>query len=151
MTSVEFRGLDVERARYEEFLDELTGLPTWTLLLDRTTVALARARRTGNEIAVFVLEDPRIGRRARDLAGVAGILQAKLRPDDTLARIGERRLAVVLNEIRVDSDAASVARRLIYTAGIVCGLGVAMGGIDDTPESTIARAMREAVRTTPTA
>jgi GGDEF domain-containing protein len=148
MTSaVEFGGLDVERARYEELMDELTGLPMWTLLLDRTTVALARARRAGNEIAVFVLEDPRMGRRARDLVGVAEILGAKLRPDDTLARIGERRLAVVLNDIRVDSDAAAVARRLIYTAGIVCGLGVALGGIDDTPELVISRAMREALRT----
>jgi hypothetical protein len=42
-----------------------------------------------------------------------------------------------------------VARRLIYGCGLVCGLGVALGDADESPESLIGRALAEAARTTP--
>jgi GGDEF domain-containing protein len=58
MTSVDMGWLEIERARYEMLLDPLTGLPRWGLLLDRTAVALARARRSGTTVAIFVIEDP---------------------------------------------------------------------------------------------
>jgi GGDEF domain-containing protein len=142
--------LEAQRVGYETLLDEETGLPTWPLLLDRVTVALAHARRTGRELAVFVIEEPRVGRRVRDMKLVSQMLQAKLRSDDTLARIGERRLVALCSEIRHDEDAAAVALRLIAGAGIVCHLGIAQGSIDDTPETLLARAIEEAVRTSPT-
>lgn len=149
MTSVDLGWLEIERARYDILLDSLTGLPRWALLIDRTAVALARARRTGRQVAVFVLEDPHFVGAPRDILRVVEILQSLIRPDDALARIGDHRFAVVCNDIRQDEDAALVARRLIYDAGFVCGLGVALGCDDDPPELVIARALLEAVRTTP--
>ena len=72
-------------------------------------------------------------------------LLGRPRPDDTLARIGDRRFAVVCNDIREDEDAALVAGRLIWGIGLVCGLGVALGHDDDTPEFVIARALLAAL------
>ena len=141
--------IESQQLDYEALLDEETGLPTWPLLLDRMTVGLARARRSGTLLAVFVIEEPRIGRRTRDMGAVARLIQSKIRSDDTLARIGDRRLVAVCNEIRVDTDAAIVARRLIASAGVVCHLGIATGSIDDTPVTLLSRAIQEAVRTTP--
>jgi GGDEF domain-containing protein len=141
MTSVDLGWLEIERARYETLLDSLTGLPRWGLLIDRTAVAIARAQRNGNTMAVFVLDDPHFPDRPFDVLAVAKLLQSRVRPDDTLARIGDRRFAVVCNEIQADEDAALVARRLVYGSGLVSGLGVALGNDHDPPEQVIARAL----------
>jgi GGDEF domain-containing protein len=150
MTSVDLGWLEIERARYERLLDSLTGLPRWGLLIDRTGIAIARAQRAGTTVAVFVLDDPHFPDQPFDVLVVAKTLQDRLRPDDTLARIGDRRFAVVCNDIRADQDAALVARRLVYSAGLVCGLGVALGNDHDPPDIVIARALLAAVPRTPT-
>jgi GGDEF domain-containing protein len=149
MSSVDLGWLEIERARYENLLDSLTGLPGWSLLIDRTAVALARARRSGSEVAVFVLDEPRLPNAAYDLLQIVHVLRSRIRPDDTLARIGVHRFAIVCNEIREDQDAALVARRLVYGSGISCGLGVALGGEQDPPELVIARALTAAVQHEP--
>lgn len=149
MTSVDLGWLEIERARYELLFDTLTALPKWTLLMDRTAVALARSRRTDKQVAVFVFDDPHFDGGPRDMKRVVATLQSCIRPDDTLARIGDRCFAVVCNEIQADEDAALVARRMIYGSGVICGLGVALGGADDTPEMLIGRALLEVIRTSP--
>jgi len=138
-----------ERARYEKLLDSMTGLPRWTLLIDRTAVALARARRNGRDVAVFVLEYPHFPTGPYDARRVAEVLQSRLRPDDTLARIGPRRFAVVCNDIGQDEDAATVAHRLVYGSGLECGLGVALSGDLDPPELVISRALVAALQVDP--
>ncbi len=145
MTSVDMDGLELERARYETLLDSPTGLPRWGLLIDRTGVALARARRNETMVAVFVVDEPHFPNRPYDAMAVTRALQERLRPDDTLARIGDRRFAVVCNDIRADEDAAHIARRLVYTAGLVCGLGIALGNDHDPPEVVIGHALLAAV------
>ena len=145
VTSVDLAWVEIERARYEALLDSLTGLPRWGLLIDRTAVAISRARRAGTTVAVFVLEEPQFPGQPYDVLAVVKTLQDRLRPDDTLARIGERRFVVVCNDIREDEDAAQVARRLVYSSGLVCGLGVALSNDHDPPEVVIARALIAAV------
>ena len=145
MTSVDLGWLEIERARYETLLDSLTGLPRWGLLIDRTAVAIARAQRAGNTVAVFVLDDPHFPDAPYDVIAVVKVLQGRLRPDDTLARIGDRRFAVVCNDIQADEDAALVARRLVYSSGLVSGLGVALSNDHDPPELVIANALLAAV------
>ena len=145
MTSVDLGWLEIERARYETLLDSLTGLPRWGLLIDRTTVAIARAQRSGTVVAVFVLDEPHFPGQTFDVISVVKTLQEHLRPDDTVARIGDRRFAVVCNDIRVDEDAALVARRLVYETGLVCGLGVALGNELDPADHVIARALLAAL------
>jgi GGDEF domain-containing protein len=149
MTSVDLASLEIERARYEMLFDPVTGLPRWGLFFDRTAVALARARRSDRSVAVFVLEDPRLLGGPHDIRRVVELLQNQLRPDDSLARLGPSRFGVVCNDLSSDEDAALVARRLVYSSGIVCGLGVALGGELEAPEVVIARAMRAALREEP--
>jgi GGDEF domain-containing protein len=148
MTAVDLGQLEIERARYESLLDPTTGLPRWGLLLDRTAVALAHARRTGEQIAVLLLDDPHHPGVAYDAARVAAELQAHLRPDDTLARIGEQRFVVLCPDVRDDAAAAFVAHDLVCGTGLTCRLGVALSrGDDDEPEIVIARALIDAART----
>jgi hypothetical protein len=66
---------------------------------------------------------------------------ASLRPDDTVARVGDRRLAVVCNDIRVDEDAAQIMRRILVDIGVSCRLGGALGRSDDSAEELIGRAL----------
>jgi GGDEF domain-containing protein len=143
--------LELQRRAYDHLIDRMTGLPKWALLIDRTMMGLARASRTDHHVAVMVLDEPRLGTRDRradpGLVPVARALQARLRPDDTVARIGDRRLAVVCNEIRVDEDAAHIMRRILVDVGLSCRLGVALGQADDTAEQLIGRALLTATET----
>ena len=148
-TALDTDWLDAHGARHGALLDSLTGLPGGTLLIDRTMVALARARRHGRDVAVFVLDDPRFPNGTHEARRVADVLRAALRPDDTLARIGTRRYAVVCNDVRADDDAALIARRLVYGCGLVCGLGVALSNDRDTPVALIERALIASTATAP--
>jgi len=150
VTNVDLGWLEIARARYGALLDRLTGLPNTPLLFDRLTVALARARRNQTYVALYVLEDPRSFRsQGFHLQNLVADLQAQLRADDKLARIGEQRLAILCTDLRADEDAALLARRLIHHAGVICQLGVAMGTADDAPEELLARAVTEAARAAP--
>ena len=137
--------LVTERTRHAALLDPVTGLPKWELLLDRLDVALAHCRRTGLLVAVFVLDSPKpYEGHDMDVAALAGMLRASVRACDTLARVGARRFAVVCNDIRVDEDAALVARRLVNRAGVICRLGIALGTTGDTAEALLREAVAEA-------
>ncbi len=149
MTSVDLGWLEIERARYETLLDSATGLPRWGLLLDRAGVALAHAQRSGQRIAVFVLDDPHFPGVPFDVVRIARALHDELRPDDALARIGEQRFVVVCNDIPDDEAAARVAHRLVCGSGLTCRLGVALSASGDVAEMVIARALIEAVRMEP--
>jgi hypothetical protein len=87
VSSVDLGWLEIERARYENLLDGTTGLPGWTLLIDRVGVALARARRSENQVGVFVIVEPRLPNKAYDALQVVEASQSRLRPDDSLARL----------------------------------------------------------------
>jgi GGDEF domain-containing protein len=140
-TSVDLTWLSIERARYESLFDSLTELPRWGLFLDRTAVALERAEATSTGIAVFILDDPHLPGAQPDLKRVADLLRLRLRPGDSLARLGDERFAAMCCDVSCDSDAALLARHLIYDSGLVCGLGIALSKPGDVPETLIGRAL----------
>ena len=85
--------------------DPLTGLPNRSLLSDRLTSALHRARRAGTEVAVlccgldgFKHVNEFSGHSAGDgvLLTTAARLSAELRPQDTIARVGGDEFVIVL-------------------------------------------------------
>jgi GGDEF domain-containing protein len=137
--------VEADPVQYERMFDRETGLPRWPLLLDRTTIALARAHRVNRVVAAFVFDDPR---------GFDGELPAfrelgqrfvdRVRPDDTVARVARRTFVVVCNDIRRDEDAAVVAQRLLQNSGVFARLGVSLGVPGDTPDSLLARALEQA-------
>jgi len=95
-----------------------------------------------------VLDEARLGHRSEladpGLLPVVRALRPRLRPDDTIARIGDRRLAVVCTDVRTDVDAAQILRRMLVEIGVSCRMGVAVGTAADTAEELIGRALMAA-------
>jgi hypothetical protein len=140
-TSIDLTWLAMERVRYESLFDSDTELPRWGLFLDRTAVALERAEAGRSGVAVFILHDPHVRNEQPDVRRVVDRLRSRLRPGDTLARLGDERFAAMCCDVLSDADAAMLARHLIYDSGLVCELGIALSKPGDVPETLIGRAL----------
>ncbi|HZR37591.1 MAG TPA: EAL domain-containing protein [Nevskia sp.] len=88
--------------------DALTGLPNRTLLLDRLEMAMRLARRSGNRVALLLLDldhfkrvNDTLGHLVGDglLLAVSRQLQTCVRDVDTVARLGGDEFVVVLSEV----------------------------------------------------
>jgi diguanylate cyclase (GGDEF)-like protein/PAS domain S-box-containing protein len=119
-----------ERKQFEAQLeheathDPLTGLPNRTLLLDRLTVALARADRHEKGVAVLFLDLDRFkvvndslghGVGDRLLVAAAERLSAALRPGDTVARFGGDEFVILCEDLDDKGDADVIAERVAIT------------------------------------
>jgi diguanylate cyclase (GGDEF)-like protein/PAS domain S-box-containing protein len=117
-----------QRKQFEQKLadlathDSLTGLPNRNLLDDRLTMGLALSRRSGNKLAVLMLDLDRfkiindtMGHGVGDqlLKSVAERLTGVIRKSDTAARIGGDEFVLVLPNIHSPSDAAKLAQRIL--------------------------------------
>jgi GGDEF domain-containing protein len=131
---------------YESLFDDLTRLPQWPLLVDRTHMALARALRLDRSIAIVVVDRPRrVDGLPIDLVEFAYELRARVRTDDTVARIGPNTFVVVCNEVdELDPDPLLIAARLVLTLGVACRLGAVIGEVGDAPERLLIEAIEEA-------
>ena len=116
------RKLAEEQVQHQAYHDPLTDLPNRLLFRDRLTVALARARRSSRSVGVvfvdldhFKLVNDTLGHTAGDelLRNVAERLQALLRTEDTVARIGGDEFTIILPELKNDQAPASLARKLL--------------------------------------
>ncbi len=111
-----------ERAAYDALHDTLTGLPNRTLLLDRLSLRLERARRRPDSLfAVLFIDLDRfkvindsLGHAAGDalLIEAARRLSQSIRPDDTVSRLSGDEFALLLNEFNDSSDVIRVAERI---------------------------------------
>lgn len=105
--------------------DSLTGLPNRALLLDRLTVALARAARRNRPVALvfcdldgFKAVNDFLGHDAGDelLTNVASRMRAAVRPSDTVARMGGDEFVVLCEELESEQDAVVIADRVATAA-----------------------------------
>ncbi len=115
------------RRREEEYrtlalFDELTGLPSRTLLADRVRQAIADGARAGTQFGFMIVGldhlgevNDSLGRGAADaLLCEAGMrLQCQMRPSDTVARLGGDEFAVLLPGMRGPDEFGLVARTFI--------------------------------------
>ena len=101
--------------------DPLTGLPNRTLFLDRLEHALARARRSGAQLAVLFmdLDDFKLvndirGHESGDqlLVALTPRLTGALRPGDTVARFGGDEFVVLCEDLAHADDAVAIAERI---------------------------------------
>jgi diguanylate cyclase len=112
----------IEHNKYLALHDELTGLPNRRLFQDRLKSALERARRTGSQTALLLLDldhfkqvNDTVGHHVGDelLRHVGGLFAGRVRRSDTVARTGGDEFAVILEEPVNRAHAIHVSRSLI--------------------------------------
>ena len=110
-----------QQLAYQAMHDALTGTANRTLFFERLNHALDRASRSGQSVAVLYLDldsfksiNDQLGHAAGDevLVEVAARLQASLRTDDTVARVGGDEFAILLEDIRAERAPRLVAAHI---------------------------------------
>ena len=120
----QFAALQVSREELEHLArhDMLTGLPNRRLFHDRLDHALARARRSGKNLALLFVDldrfkeiNDQIGHDAGDavLKAVATRLAATTREADTVARLGGDEFVVLLDDPSSQEQVAAIAQKLL--------------------------------------
>ncbi|HUP64850.1 MAG TPA: EAL domain-containing protein [Thermoanaerobaculia bacterium] len=107
---------------YQAYHDALTDLPNRLLLLDRVSMAIAQAGRSGKGIGVMFLDldhfkfiNDTLGHSVGDmlLRAVARRLTDSLRGEDTVARIGGDEFTILLGDLGSPEDASTVAQKIL--------------------------------------
>jgi diguanylate cyclase len=113
----------IEHNKYLALHDELTGLPNRRLFQDRLANALERARRTGTQTALLLVDldqfkevNDTFGHHAGDrlLVHVGELFSGRVRRSDTVARTGGDEFTIILDEPISRADAEHVAHSLIH-------------------------------------
>lgn len=147
---------------HEASHDTLTGLPNRRALFDLLPQAMARATRTQTFLALLFIDldgfkqiNDTQGHEAGDtvLRVVASRLHESIRQTDTPVRLGGDEFTVVVENLKIGSDAQDVAQKILIaiqqpitlgatTANISASIGIALHSPDDThtPDQLISRA-----------
>ncbi|HEY3672974.1 MAG TPA: PAS domain S-box protein [Acidimicrobiia bacterium] len=152
-----------DRKRAEEALahqalhDDLTHLPNRLLLVDRLAHSLARAERTGSNVAVLFLDLDRfklvndgLGHVVGDqlLVEVAHRLTQSIRASDTVARFGGDEFVIVREDIADVTEAVEFAERIVSEVHepialsgrelyATTSVGIALGGAEASAEQLL--------------
>jgi diguanylate cyclase (GGDEF)-like protein len=112
----------IERTRHLAQHDHLTGLANRRLFQFRLESALERARRTGSQTALLVVDldqfkqvNDTLGHHVGDLVlqRVAAMFLARVRRSDTVARTGGDEFSIILEEPTSRESALTVVRSLL--------------------------------------
>ena len=111
-----------ERLAHAAIHDPLTGLPNRVLFMDRLSMAMSRAERSGCRVAVafldldrFKLVNDGLGHATGDdlLQAVAERIAGAVRAEDTVARFGGDEFTILWEDLDGQEDAVMVARRVL--------------------------------------
>jgi diguanylate cyclase (GGDEF)-like protein/PAS domain S-box-containing protein len=152
----ERKGVELRMAR-DALYDQLTGLATRGLFLDRAQRGVARALRNGSNIAILYVDLDRFtlfnGARGNEcgdllLCAVAERLQSLLRVTDTVGRFGADEYGIVCENIATAAAAAERVERILAAiaepyaleggdAFITASIGVAVSGPGSSAEALL--------------
>ncbi|MBK6741955.1 MAG: EAL domain-containing protein [Hydrogenophilales bacterium] len=113
-------------------LDPLTRLPNRVLLADRMQLAMARGRRTGQMLAVCMLDldgfkpvNDQLGHKAGDdlLIQLAGRLTQTVRADDSVARLGGDEFVLLIGNLNSIGEAEEALNRVLKVINTPFHLG----------------------------
>lgn len=111
-----------EALAFQAMHDSLTGLPNRALFLDRLSVELAHAARSGSDLAVMFLDldgfkvvNDGMGHQAGDeiLKAIAMALLSVVHAGETVARLGGDEFTFIFHDVRGADKAAVVAERVL--------------------------------------
>jgi diguanylate cyclase (GGDEF)-like protein/PAS domain S-box-containing protein len=146
------------RIRYLAMHDALTGLPNRTLLMDRLSQGIARARRDHSQVGLLLLDldhfkhiNDSLGHFVGDalLEEVSKRLRSVLRDSDTPARLGGDEFVVAAGDLSGSGDAEVLAQRIqavlepdfqvgSHTLRIGTSIGISMYPADgDSPSALL--------------
>lgn len=148
-----------ELVRHQAYHDALTGLPNHLLLRDRLSVALSRAQREAQGLAVIFLDldhfkkiNDGFGHVVGDifLQQIAERLAQMVRKEDTLARLGGDEFLLVVQNIRNAENAAMVVHKIMHSLAQVfriqgqevyagASIGISLFPHDGTDPETLIR------------
>ena len=140
--------------------DPLTGLANRRAFHESLRMALARSRRSGNDIAVLYLDldrfkqvNDKFGHAAGDrlLRHVALRLRGCVRQSDTVARFGGDEFVVLLEDLRDREHAVAVVEKIIdemrrplnlegFEVSVTTSIGLAYAQAGAEPETLVKRA-----------
>jgi diguanylate cyclase (GGDEF)-like protein len=112
----------IEHNKYLALHDELTGLPNRRLFQDRLESALERARRSGSQVALLLVDlnhfkqvNDTLGHHTGDLLlqRVSSLFSGRVRRSDTVARTGGDEFSVILEDPTSRENAEQVCRSLM--------------------------------------
>jgi diguanylate cyclase (GGDEF)-like protein len=145
--------------------DSVTGLPTKRLFSALMSQALNRAERSGQQVAVLMVELDHFT-LSTDLQGQvnhnmiyrvqAARLRSALRSTDAVARLGDRSFGVLLDRIGSTQDAMTVAQKMQATVSLpftleghevflTSRIGIGISSLDGRSESDLLEAAGTAV------
>jgi len=111
-----------KKLRYQAHHDMLTDLPNRTLFKERLERSIIEATRHRNNFALFFIDldqfkkiNDSLGHHVGDevLIEAAKRLKNSLREEDTLSRLGGDEFTVILKDIKVPKNAATVAQKIL--------------------------------------
>lgn len=112
----------IEHNKHLALHDELTGLPNRRLFHDRLSTALERAKRSGLQTALLMVDldnfkevNDTLGHHTGDLLlqKIATLFLKRIRSSDTVARTGGDEFAIILEPPVTRTDAMLVGRQLL--------------------------------------
>lgn len=115
-----------QELRYLANYDTLTGLPNRTLLSERLSRAIIRARRQQSRVAVLFIDldhfkdiNDSLGHAAGDrlLKAAAARLQSVVGPTDTVARLGGDEFTIIVEDLDSASSVERLARDMLAAFG----------------------------------
>ena len=111
-----------ENIRHLAYFDGITGLPNRALFNDRLKVALARAKRNKEKLAIMMLDldkfktvNDTLGHETGDqlLQAVGNRLKGALRESDTISRMGGDEFMVLLPSITYEKSVIGIVQKIL--------------------------------------